>query len=68
MSTQGRVRLTRVEPGSYGVAGSDDLYILGLFSGWAVYRRGEIDPLYRCWRLEQCRTFLEFHPELRGEA
>jgi hypothetical protein len=59
-----RVRLQRVEPGSWNVAGSE-LFLLAHHKGWAIYDRAiSTAPAVRCPSFKACREYLDAHPEL----
>ena len=58
-----RVRLERVEPGSYNVKGSD-VFILAGFKDWAIHRERETGCIARLPKLRDCREFLNANPEL----
>ena len=59
-----RVRLQRVEPGSWNVAGSE-LFLLAHHNCWAIYDRDTWNaPVVCCPSFKACREYLDAHPEL----
>ena len=59
--------LTRIDPGSYRVTGSD-VRVLQTFRDWEIYRDNSGGCTYERLAvlptLKACRTYLEEHPEL----